>query len=77
MCCGTAHVKWPPMGREGKTLGDLASSVQKVRYTRSSLPYSFLNVLVQFSKDTATALTEAPAPSWGGISHAILQGCSE
>lgn len=53
--------------------------MQTVKHIWSSLLCSFLKCphTVQQNKDTPIALTETLAPSWGGISHVILQVFSE
>lgn len=53
--------------------GALVSSVQKVRCTGSCLLCSFLKSPHTFQQDTATALNETLAPSWGAGSHVALQ----
>lgn len=76
-------VLWNSLGKVAlytgrrKGLGGLVSSVQKGRSTESCLLCSFLRIPHTFQQDTATALTEALAPSWGAGSSVTLQVFSE
>lgn len=65
----SGHLQW-----EKESLGALVSSVLKVRSTGSCLLSSFLkSPHTSQQKDTATALTETLAPSWGAASRVTLQ----